>query len=380
MEFLQSSLVAGIFILVTLLLRHVLGRRLPAGCFCALWTVALLRLLHPFRLPTRLSIYNLFEPQAVSSAAAATASNTTVCLEWLPFWLLVVWAAGFLLTIAYLALSYGYLRRRFRGGTAVDRPEIRELRTSFRFRRPVRVCLHPQAETPMTFGILRPTVILPLSFDLDDPNLIRFVLLHEFTHIRRLDCLRKLLFHAVRCLHWFNPMVWLLCWAADADLERACDEAVLSRLPDGRRAYASALLRMAEAPAPSLCSAFGKSRLEERILTIMTYKKRTMTGVILSALVVAATSTAFASDAQTAASAVRKTVPATAVQYSSDTAAMKAIPVSLDAKDADLKLNVSVADTFAFSPVEIAELDHTSTISFTIRDKTAVLKPANRAD
>ena len=175
-------------------------------------------------------------------------------------------------------------------------------------------------------------------------------------------------------------MVWLLCWAADADLERACDEAVLSRLPDGRRAYASALLRMAEAPAPSLCSAFGKSRLEERILTIMTYKKRTMTGVILSALVVAATSTAFASDAQTAASAVRKTVPATAVQYSSDTAAMKAIPVSLDAKDADLKLNGSVADTFAFSPVEIAELDHTSTISFTIRDKTAVLKPANRAD
>lgn len=125
-----------------------------------------------------------------------------------------------------------------------------------------------------------------------------YLLAHELAHIRRLDCLRKLLFQVVRCVHWFNPLVWLMCRAAGRDLERACDTTVLDTLSgDQRAAYAGALLNLARAPRTApLYSTFGTSDLEERIYSIMTFKKRSMISVLMTAAVVMTTTSAFATN------------------------------------------------------------------------------------
>jgi len=74
----------------------------------------------------------------------------------------------------------------------------------------------------------------------------------------------------------WNPLVWLMVWLANRDMELACDEAVLRALgPDCRKAYALTLLDMAQRNPKSapLCSGFAKSGTEERIRAILSFKR-----------------------------------------------------------------------------------------------------------
>lgn len=103
-----------------------------------------------------------------------------------------------------------------------------------------------------------------------------YILTHELVHIRSLDCLRKWLLTSALCVHWFNPLVWLMVYTANRDLELACDETVLRLLGDGsRKAYAGVLLEFAARKRPDLAfgSGFGQTAAEERIHHIMKYRK-----------------------------------------------------------------------------------------------------------
>lgn len=73
------------------------------------------------------------------------------------------------------------------------------------------------------------------------------MLLHEWMHIRRRHVLWKWIAAAAVCMHWFNPLAWLLFRAVGQDLELDCDRAVLRRLGAVARArYACSLIDMAE--------------------------------------------------------------------------------------------------------------------------------------
>ena len=69
---LQAAILGGsALILLVLALRLGLQRHLPRRLFPALWCAAAVRLLLPVSIPTRLSIWNLFERTSASAAAGA---------------------------------------------------------------------------------------------------------------------------------------------------------------------------------------------------------------------------------------------------------------------------------------------------------------------
>ena len=106
---------------------------------------------------------------------------------------------------------------------------------------------HPagRISSPLTFGVLRPVILLPKKTDWTDETALRYVLEHEFVHIQRFDVLSKLLLIAAVCVHRFNPLVWVMYVLANRDLELSCDETVLRRFGgDIRAAYARVLIRM----------------------------------------------------------------------------------------------------------------------------------------
>ncbi|MFQ7454207.1 MAG: M56 family metallopeptidase [Flavonifractor plautii] len=90
--------------------------------------------------------------------------------------------------------------------------------------------------------MLRPVILLPKTLDRSDVSRLAFVLTHEMAHIRRFDALSKLLLAAAACLHWFNPLVWVMLVLANRDLELSCDAAVV-------RLYGAE----ARAPMPAPC-------------------------------------------------------------------------------------------------------------------------------
>ena len=72
----------------------------------------------------------------------------------------------------------------------------------------VRLLVSPLVQSPTLVGFFRPTILLP-SEHLPD-NDARFILVHELTHFRRGDLWKKFLMNMIQCIHWFNPIIYLL--------------------------------------------------------------------------------------------------------------------------------------------------------------------------
>jgi hypothetical protein len=140
-------------------------------------------------------------------------------------------------------------------------------------------------------------VLLPKSADRTDIARLRYVLAHEFTHIRRFDVLKKWMLAAALCVHWFNPLVWVMYILANRDVELSCDENVVRTSGEKTKsAYALTLIGLEEQRSglSPLVSNFAKSAIEERIVSIMKIRKTSLVGILLAVVLVAGTTTAFA--------------------------------------------------------------------------------------
>ena len=312
MTFLEMSLSGAVFVLAIAAFRAVTLRRLPKGTFVVLWWLAAARLLLPLELSSRFSVYTLLEalrPQAAAPAApaipAAPAAPPVMIVpaqsaaapapKPFPVWT-ALWLAVGLLLAAWFLIRYVRWRRRFRESLPVNCPG---LDTWFQLRRRVEIRVTDQIAAPLTYGLLRPVVLLPGTMDLADKEVLTCVLAHERAHIRRLDGLLKLALTAALCLHWFNPAAWLLYVLGNRDMELRCDEAaVLALGEDSRERYALALIRMAEKQCVPLCGFAHRNGMEERIKAIMSVKKKSLLACFIALALVLGITTAFATSAK----------------------------------------------------------------------------------
>ena len=132
------------------------------------------------------------------------------------------------------------------------------------------IYLSDKVASAVVYGILRPKIVIPTSWANRD---LELVLLHERTHIRRLDNLWRMLAFAIVAMHWFNPVAWLFLKLLLTDLELACDEGVLARLgEDRKKEYALSLLD-SRAGKNVFASAFGGAKIRTRIENILSYQK-----------------------------------------------------------------------------------------------------------
>lgn len=316
MSLLERSLAGALLILVIAALRALTRSRLPKRTFVALWWVAAARLLLPFALPSRFSVYTLLAglrrpaaqvpaaagapiqivPGAAPPAVEGTATQAAAAAS-LSVWT-ALWLAGMLLLAAWFAVSYVRSQRRFRESLPVERGFAADwLRGHPR----IGVRVSDQIAAPLTYGLLRPVILLPKHMDWEDETALAHILTHEYVHIRYLDNVAKLALAAALCVHWFDPAVWLLYVLANRDIELACDEAVV-RLLGQPGAYARTLLRMEETKAGRrpLYSHFSQTAIEERIKAIMKMKlkKTPALALVCALLLVAGVTTVFATSAQ----------------------------------------------------------------------------------
>jgi len=126
--------------------------------------------------------------------------------------------------------------------------------------------------SPAVYGILKPKIMLPTNFN--EANL-EYIIRHEQIHIRRLDNLWRLIAIITACIHWFNPLVWILLKYFFIDMELACDAGVLKNLDGGsKKKYAEALLSCSLGKN-HYASAFRSTKTKLRIERILSYKKLT---------------------------------------------------------------------------------------------------------
>ena len=157
----------------------------------------------------------------------------------------------------------------------------------------VRLLASPLVQSPMLVGFFRPTILLPSEHLPDSDG--RYILAHELTHFRRRDLWKKFLMNMIQCIHWFNPVVYLLSRDFAYWLETSCDEEVVSSLNYAqRKEYGYLLINYAPATrhvGPRLYVSFTSCRykLKRRISIMMNSNKksRSLLGLLLAlALVV----------------------------------------------------------------------------------------------
>jgi beta-lactamase regulating signal transducer with metallopeptidase domain len=191
--------------------------------------------------------------------------------------LLGVWALGAAVLLARLVAAMSGVRRLVKTAAPVDDEawdmqleaagadlnvsSLPELRRS------------PALSVPMTCGIVRPTILLPVSARQWEPSRVRVVLLHELAHVRRRDCLVHCVTQAALALHWFNPLMWMAQSRLRAERERACDDLVLVAGTHGPD-YAEHLLDIArqfrrQAVGLAAVAMARPSELEGRLLAIL---------------------------------------------------------------------------------------------------------------
>lgn len=345
MNLVQMSLTAGILILGIIVFRTLFIHRVFKKVMVLLWEIAILRLVLPIAVPlpfpgigdlgaVRLNAerFQIVEGAVVNTATEiggwrvaldpgaveSEGENTVVVssakmIDQGSYILWGIYGAAALALI--LGSVYLYFRdsQSFREGLPMPEEERRRLlllleEEDRKRMSKVKLRVSDRTASPVTYGVLRPAIVFPKGSLQNPEKEISFWLCHELVHIRHHDNLKKLIAHGALCIHWFNPLVWLMYFLFNRDMELLCDEAVVRKKRESRRDYALALLSMAQRKSLGFQTGlgFGKNAVTERITAVMKVKQMTWKGILGAgaALVIALTVfgshyVSYASEAQT---------------------------------------------------------------------------------
>ncbi len=302
MSLLQMSFYGAVLILVVVVIRALAINMLPKKVFLALWGLVLLRLLVPFSVPSVFSVYSLIGRNAAGGyAGQTTVSNVTLMIQGEPSapagelsdasafsvspWF-VIWLVGALLCAAYFAVSYLRCCLEFSTSLPVRNDFTLKWLQDHKLLRHICVRQSDRISTPLTYGIIRPVILMPQTTDWQNTRRLKYIFLHEYVHICHFDTAAKLISACTLCVHWFNPLVWVMYILYNRDIELACDESVVRLCGEtSRKEYLIMLLGM-EAERSGLLplyNHFSKNAIEERIKAIMKMKKTTL-GIIIGSL------------------------------------------------------------------------------------------------
>jgi TonB family protein len=183
---------------------------------------------------------------------------------WLPAVLAAVAAARMLWTLGGLVMLER-LRRRSRALQPLP-PALREASDSIPADAEFRTS--PAVGTPLTFGWIRPVILLPEGVTEMRPEEQRCIALHELLHVRRRDWPAILLEESLRSLLWFHPALWLVLDRVALSREQSVDLEVV-RITEARRTYMCTLSAMARtrqsAAAVAILPFFHRSHLLQRL-------------------------------------------------------------------------------------------------------------------
>lgn len=172
-------------------------------------------------------------------------------------------------------------------------------------RQRVKLVCSRSCETPLTIGVLSPTIILPPLTKQDlGPEDCEYILRHELLHIKSMDLLVNFLGLLARSLHWYNPICHFLYHELCVVSEMDCDYGVINGKDDSyRQRYSHLILDLAtigcgkkERFAVGLVNN-DTATIERRILEMKQIRKKSrpvLSCIVAIAICVVGTITAFA--------------------------------------------------------------------------------------
>ena len=333
LSFLTTSLFMGLIILTILTFGALLPKAFSSKLRYAAWVVVLVGLIIPFRpmfgnglitfdVPYAPAVESGRQPNEVGNIAieppiiGEAGQDITAYEPVQSMWqtlstihvLVIVWAVVALATLTYHIWHYvGFKKLIKRWGIAVKDESTLSILQSVQEEKKIankKIGLKKCdfVSTSMIVGFVNPIILLPdKTFNADELELI---FRHELIHYKRGDLFIKLLSVIAVSLNWFNPAVYLMSAAMQADCEASCDEAVIADVGgENKQFYAEIVMDMigskrAGGTALSTCFYGSKNGIKKRMEAIMnasgSVKKIALSALAVLALMIVFTGSIFA--------------------------------------------------------------------------------------
>lgn len=270
----------GSFVILFVLVARLLLKKSPKKYSYLLWIVVLFRLIVPFSVKSVLSLIPVNPTPIVwETIYSATPQITTgipnvdqsinavlpvirdsgtgnPMLNWILFAALL-WVLGVAFYVIFGAVSLNKTKNSIKNAVHWKDNVYRS----------------KEVKIPFVLGLVKPRIYMPDNLSQSEEE---YILLHEQTHIKRMDHVIRILSYFVLALHWFNPLVWIAFWRSGDDMEMSCDESVINTLGYSlKKDYSQSLLNFATGKKSFGISplAFGEGNTKGRIINILSYKK-----------------------------------------------------------------------------------------------------------
>lgn len=196
----------------------------------------------------------------------------------------IIWLViALILFIRKITIYQSFVRYIKAGQAPVSDTELLDrlaiLGSQIKIKRAIELCINPLISSPLLIGFFRPCIVLP-RVDIAEKD-FQYIVLHELTHYRRFDMLYKWLVQITVCLHWFNPLVYLMGKEINKACEFACDEAIVKKLDSSNvQDYGKTLLNSIatvgkyKESLASVTLSESKKLLKERLGAIMNFRKK----------------------------------------------------------------------------------------------------------
>jgi len=302
MNYLAMMIPGMIMIILGLAIRAFALNSLPKITFVIIWTLVCVRLLFPYVMPlisiplspiqTAVQTTNTVGIQMFNETAElqfVVIEHPAATTNVLPTILTAIWIAGAIVVALYFMFNHIKFRRMVRDSIPVREDFVFDWQ--HKISRPVKIHSSDKISSPLTYGVVWPVILLPSTMNWQNEAKLQYILSHEYVHIRRFDCVLKLLFALTLCVYWFNPLVWVMFVLANRDIELSCDEAILNEY--GRQAkidYAMTLLDMMEDSEQHAACNFAnlnKNAIDERFKILAASKRTSVLGSIAAVALIA---------------------------------------------------------------------------------------------
>jgi beta-lactamase regulating signal transducer with metallopeptidase domain len=316
MNIFDMSISAGVLILFIITLRFLTIHKLKKRIFVVLWEIALIRLLLPITIPMKYSIRNvisMFADKQEEISTSQTIINTGISEsvtgsesisyvfisehKEIPVTSLIWFVVAVLLLTFFLVLYIKEYKKMQEALPVTDYSFINNHLQRYLKNQNIKLMVTDRISTPIAFGIITPKIIFPKTMDMSLEKQLEYIMTHELVHIKRFDNVLKIIAVMALCIHWFNPLVWVMYLLINRDFELSCDEKVISIIGENEKQdYALALIGLSEQNRKFniLYNSFGSNAIKERVTSIMKYKKRKTSGISLSILLILVSTNVFA--------------------------------------------------------------------------------------
>ena len=162
------------------------------------------------------------------------------------FFLLAALGVGVMIRLSWLAIGLARLRSYRKTAHGISPlPALIEKLPSLTGAR-TQICLSAQIQSPVTFGVSRPVILLPAGFLRMEEKHQEAIVCHELLHVRRSDWLFTLFEEAICGFLWFHPAIWWVLGRIQLAREQLVDRQVIETT-QARKPYLEALAQMASA-------------------------------------------------------------------------------------------------------------------------------------